>query len=194
VAELRRAVGREDADFRDGQWEAIDGVLNGRRQLVVQRTDFSLSPDTQAILLLCGSLGRADRSLLPLTPGQYAVFMSAVVGLGKRPADLLGGSGPDEDLIREACEVPNTNGRVKPADQFFDFSATTAASVSDDVMPKTSEQKPDSSADVAPPASKTPYDLFLDELKFLLSAPRKEADVKKRLVSKLDLVAQQVKH
>lgn len=411
--------------------------------------DFNLSPDTQAILLLCGSLGRADRSLLPLTPGQYAVFMSAVVGLGKRPADLLGESGPDEDLIREACEVPNANGRVKPADgeqilallrrgvtlstaidkwsaygvrvvskadeaypkrlrehlagkapalvyfagnpalfagggmafvgardinaeateairtvvrgcvdlgmpvvsggargadqvamqeafslggkvigampcellkaclepsnrdalaagnillfstfdpelrpfsygqvamdrnkyiygmadacfvaqsgigsksgtwagaaeelkrenrnpvfvylgtppsdgcldlqkkgamawdpkktvaenldgadkagmasprptdQFFDFSATAAASASDDVTPKTSEQKPDSSADVAPPASKTPYDLFLDELKFLLSAPRKEADVKKRLGSKLDLVSQQVKH
>ena len=33
-----RAVGRDDVDFREGQWEAIDGVLTGRRQLVVQRT------------------------------------------------------------------------------------------------------------------------------------------------------------
>jgi len=36
-------VGREDADFHDGQWEAIDGVLNGRRQLVVQRTGWGKS-------------------------------------------------------------------------------------------------------------------------------------------------------
>lgn len=31
--------------------------------------DFSLSPDTQAVLLLCGALGRSDRDLPPLTPG-----------------------------------------------------------------------------------------------------------------------------
>lgn len=40
---LRRAVGRDDVDFRDGQWEAIDGILNGRRQLVVQRTGWGKS-------------------------------------------------------------------------------------------------------------------------------------------------------
>lgn len=40
---LRHAVGREGVDFRDGQWEAIDGVLNGRRQLVVQRTGWGKS-------------------------------------------------------------------------------------------------------------------------------------------------------
>ena len=40
---LRRAVGRDDADFRDGQWEAIDGVLHNRRQLVVQRTGWGKS-------------------------------------------------------------------------------------------------------------------------------------------------------
>ncbi len=38
VEMLRRGVGREDVDFREGQWEAINGVLNHRRQLVVQRT------------------------------------------------------------------------------------------------------------------------------------------------------------
>lgn len=40
---LHRAVGRDDVDFRDGQWEAIEGVLNGRRQLVVQRTGWGKS-------------------------------------------------------------------------------------------------------------------------------------------------------
>lgn len=33
VEMLRRGIGRNDADFRDGQWEAIDGILNHRRQL-----------------------------------------------------------------------------------------------------------------------------------------------------------------
>lgn len=40
---LRRGIGRNDADFRDGQWEAIDGILNHRRQLVVQRTGWGKS-------------------------------------------------------------------------------------------------------------------------------------------------------
>lgn len=40
---LRKGTGRSDVDFRPGQWEAIDGVLNGRRQLVVQRTGWGKS-------------------------------------------------------------------------------------------------------------------------------------------------------
>ena len=40
---LRRGIGRNDVDFRDGQWEAIDGILNHRRQLVVQRTGWGKS-------------------------------------------------------------------------------------------------------------------------------------------------------
>ena len=43
VSWLRRAVGNNKADFRDGQWEAIDGVLHNRRQLVVQRTGWGKS-------------------------------------------------------------------------------------------------------------------------------------------------------
>lgn len=43
VSCLRRAVGRDDADFREGQWEAIVGVLQGRRQIVVQRTGWGKS-------------------------------------------------------------------------------------------------------------------------------------------------------
>lgn len=40
---LRIGVGRNDIDFRDGQWEAIEGILNHRRQLVVQRTGWGKS-------------------------------------------------------------------------------------------------------------------------------------------------------
>lgn len=79
------------------------------------KIDFSLSPDTQAVLLLCGALGRKDRELPPLTPGQYNVFASALNTLGKRPADLIGLGGPNEALIHEACALPNTNGRVESA-------------------------------------------------------------------------------
>lgn len=78
--------------------------------------DFNISPDTQAVLLLCGALGRQDRSLVPLTVGQYGVFISAIVSLGKRPSDLIGVNGPEESLVKEACAVPNGNRRVVPAD------------------------------------------------------------------------------
>jgi len=41
---LRRALGRDDVDFRDGQWEAIDALVNQRRKLlVIQRTGWGKS-------------------------------------------------------------------------------------------------------------------------------------------------------
>jgi ATP-dependent DNA helicase RecQ len=41
---LREALGNEEADFRDGQWEAIDSVVNRQqRVLVVQRTGWGKS-------------------------------------------------------------------------------------------------------------------------------------------------------
>ncbi|MFA6292888.1 MAG: RecQ family ATP-dependent DNA helicase, partial [Victivallales bacterium] len=40
---LRTALGRADADFRPGQWESIDGLLNQRRLLVVERTGWGKS-------------------------------------------------------------------------------------------------------------------------------------------------------
>ncbi len=43
-AMLRKAVGNPDAGFRDGQWEAIDALVNRRRKLlVVQRTGWGKS-------------------------------------------------------------------------------------------------------------------------------------------------------
>lgn len=37
---LKKAVGN-DAEFRDGQWEAIEYVLTGKKTLVVQRTGWA---------------------------------------------------------------------------------------------------------------------------------------------------------
>ena len=44
LALLRRALGEPSADFRDGQWEAIEALVNRRqRLLVVQRTGWGKS-------------------------------------------------------------------------------------------------------------------------------------------------------
>lgn len=40
---LRTALGRADADFRPGQWESIEALLNRRRLLVVERTGWGKS-------------------------------------------------------------------------------------------------------------------------------------------------------
>src|ERR1700674_4461812 len=41
---LRRALSNPNAEFRDGQWEAIDALVNQRRKmLVVQRTGWGKS-------------------------------------------------------------------------------------------------------------------------------------------------------
>ena len=46
-----------------------------------------LSDDTKAILLLCGVFG--DRTVKPLTPGEYNAVARWLVGVKKRPRDLL---------------------------------------------------------------------------------------------------------
>jgi hypothetical protein len=44
MAELRKAVGDPAAEFREGQWEAIDALVNQRKRLlVVQRTGWGKS-------------------------------------------------------------------------------------------------------------------------------------------------------
>lgn len=40
---LRQALGSASADFHANQWESIEGILNGRRQLVVERTGWGKS-------------------------------------------------------------------------------------------------------------------------------------------------------
>lgn len=43
LATLRRALDNSTVNFREGQWEAIEGILSSRRQLVVQRTGWGKS-------------------------------------------------------------------------------------------------------------------------------------------------------
>src|SRR3954447_14807426 len=57
TAALRRLVGRDDVDFRDGQLEAINALVAGRRRvLVVQRTGWGKS----AVYFVATALRRAE--------------------------------------------------------------------------------------------------------------------------------------
>ncbi len=57
TAALRRLVGRDDVDFRDGQLEAISALVEGRRRvLVVQRTGWGKS----AVYFVATALRRAE--------------------------------------------------------------------------------------------------------------------------------------
>ncbi len=72
--------------------------------------NFALTPDTQAVLLLCSAFGRKNGAFAPLTLPQYNVFAKALNGLGKRPADLLE---LDEQLIGEVCAQESSSPKVQ---------------------------------------------------------------------------------
>ena len=78
-------------------------------------THFNISSDTQAILLLCGALGRPIGEFSPLTLGQYNVLALALNKIGKRPADLLGVTDSNNSIIADICAIPNENHRVTAA-------------------------------------------------------------------------------
>lgn len=80
--------------------------------------DFSVSEDTQVVLLLCGALGHSDRDLAPLTTPQYNAFASALNALGKRPADLVADGLPNEALIATCCAAVVEGGHIrKPVEE-----------------------------------------------------------------------------
>ena len=71
--------------------------------------DFSISENTQATLLLCGTLGKDNGAACPLTLPQYNAVVQALVSLGKRPSDLL----HDVGLAETVCSMPVENARLK---------------------------------------------------------------------------------
>ena len=71
--------------------------------------DFAVSDDTQAILLLCGTLGASGGKVHALTLPQYNAFAKSLNTLGKRPADLL----HDAGLVEEVCAMPLENTRLQ---------------------------------------------------------------------------------
>ena len=71
--------------------------------------DFTVSEDTQAILLLCGTLGKATGGVRALTLPQYNAFAQALNAMGRRPGDLL----HDAGLAESACAMPVGNTHLK---------------------------------------------------------------------------------
>ena len=71
--------------------------------------DFSISENTQATLLLCGTLGKDNGAARPLTLPQYNAVVQALVSLDKRPSDLL----HDAGLAETVCSMPVENARLK---------------------------------------------------------------------------------
>ena len=71
--------------------------------------DFSISENTQATLLLCGTLGKDNGAARPLTLPQYNAVVQALVSIGKRPSDLL----HDAGLAEAVCSMPVENARLK---------------------------------------------------------------------------------
>ena len=61
---LRQAIGDPDAEFRDGQWECIEALLQNRRMLVVQRTEKSvgLTPGAGSLQPQSKSINSSSRT------------------------------------------------------------------------------------------------------------------------------------
>ncbi len=100
---LRRLVGREDADFRDGQLEAVEALVADRsRVLVVQRTGWGKS----AVYFVATALRRAEGAgptvilspLLALMRDQIAAAERA----GIRAVTMNSANAEDWDVVREA--------------------------------------------------------------------------------------------
>jgi predicted Rossmann fold nucleotide-binding protein DprA/Smf involved in DNA uptake len=73
----------------------------------------TLTPDTQAVLLLCGELGqRGGNGLKPLGPRQYNALASWLITQGMRPGDLLRPEGRTRLTTVEVQEV--NSDRVGP--------------------------------------------------------------------------------
>ena len=100
---LRRLVGRDDADFRDGQLEAVSALVADRsRVLVVQRTGWGKS----AVYFVATALRRAEGAgptviispLLALMRDQIAAAGRA----GIRAVTMNSANAQDWDVVREA--------------------------------------------------------------------------------------------
>jgi ATP-dependent DNA helicase RecQ len=102
TAALRRLVGRDDADFRDGQLEAVRALVADRaRVLVVQRTGWGKSAVYFVATALRRSQGRARRSSCrrcSLMRDQIAAAHRA----GIRAVTMNSANAQDWDEVRDA--------------------------------------------------------------------------------------------
>ena len=78
---LRRLVGRDDVDFRDGQFDAIEALVGGRRRaLVVQRTGWGKS----AVYFVATALRRAEGAGPTVIISPLLALMRDQIGAAER--------------------------------------------------------------------------------------------------------------
>ena len=75
--------------------------------------EYTLTPDTQAVLLLCGELGQRDSNgMKPLGPRQYGTLTTWLKMEGLRPGDLLT---PEGRVKLDGLQTPEVNApRILP--------------------------------------------------------------------------------
>jgi ATP-dependent DNA helicase RecQ len=100
---LRRLVGRDDADFRDGQLEAVSALVDDRsRVLVVQRTGWGKS----AVYFVATALRRAQGAGPPVIISPLLALMrdqiAAAERAGIRAVTMNSANAQDWDVVREA--------------------------------------------------------------------------------------------
>ena len=103
TAALRRLVGREDAQFRDGQFDAIEALVAGRaRVLVVQRTGWGKS----AVYFVATALRRAEGAGPTVIISPLLALMRDQIGAaeraGIRAVTMNSANATDWDDVRAA--------------------------------------------------------------------------------------------
>ncbi|MCI1263200.1 MAG: RecQ family ATP-dependent DNA helicase [Tetrasphaera jenkinsii] len=103
TAALRRLVGREDAQFRDGQFDAIEALVAGRaRVLVVQRTGWGKS----AVYFVATALRRAEGAGPTIIISPLLALMRDQIGAaeraGIRAVTMNSANATDWDDVRAA--------------------------------------------------------------------------------------------
>ena len=95
----------------------------------------------------------------------------------------------------EKSVAQNLDNKGYGQDDFFEGYSVTATETNDNLTDQRQTEKQDSGKVVEKLNDTISlYTGFITELKWLVSSPRKEADVKQRLARRLDLVNAQIKH
>jgi ATP-dependent DNA helicase RecQ len=98
---LRAAIGREDADFREGQWESIEALLNGRRLLVVERTGWGKSMVYFLATRLLRDAGAGVSLLISPLLSLMRNQLEAAARIGMRAATINSTNSEDWDRIEQ---------------------------------------------------------------------------------------------
>ncbi|WP_427016346.1 RecQ family ATP-dependent DNA helicase [Pseudarthrobacter sp. P1] len=103
---LRRLVGREDASFHDGQFEAIEALVDGgKRALVVQRTGWGKSAVYFVSSLLLRARGAGPTLIVSPLLALMRDQVAAAERAGVRAMAINSANATEWDLVREALEA-----------------------------------------------------------------------------------------